>query len=78
MICPFCNKEFTSEKVYRIHTAECKTLHKPSELVVSEERAVVEPSIHELRQKAKEKGIKGYMRIKKEKLVELIGDEAGW
>lgn len=70
MKCPYCDKEFTSEKIYYSHLRECKKninvgMHKGGK------KGATRKELFEL---AREKGIKGYNKIKNEELIELLGD----
>lgn len=69
MICPKCGVEY-SDKVCMIHKKSCKGLEKSN--VESIEELKEEYTVEQLRELAKENGVKTYWKKREETLIEEL------
>lgn len=71
MKCPYCNKEFTSEKIFYLHIKECKDKVKEVKEVPEVQEELTKNQIIGL---LEEKNVEFNKRDRKEILIDLLSE----
>lgn len=72
MKCTKCGKEFTSDKVFLIHTRSCKGIKEEVIIRMDNPNMYKEMSYNELREQTKVEGIEGGKNPKKDDLIKAL------
>lgn len=72
MKCPTCHEDYATQAGFQAHVPNCAYKDNPLPEPEPKKEEVKGPSYNELKEKAKELGIEGYTKMKKEDLAAAI------